>query len=180
MENESPLNLFLGTLLFMLLILVGCTIFSTVKKLHRQRRQPAQIAPHASPTSLHAAHVTEADAEAQRAWFATDAATETADATSDSRIATARQRAMLLQEQMRMAELQLMDEDRAIAHALEASLGNRQGETAQRPQQECAMQQALEVREHTHAQAPHTHVCKRMIVTNSCACARPLWSRPPS
>ena len=134
-----------ATLFFVVITLATCTLFATLLRVRRHRRQLRSI----HPASAHQARrrqslragpmevdEDELDIRGGRvsAWLAADAAPPGSEA--------ARARAEFIAQQQRIVEMQMADEERALAHAVESSLSNRS--EPDRPPEESALQQALE------------------------------------
>ena len=139
---------------FIFVITLTSTFAMTIVRM-RRRRRTVRIMPMISPqlraqaASARAAPMDGVDIDARHAWLAAEAA---ATGVTGVGTLTEEQRAMLrareeifLAAQRRIVELQQADEERALAHAVEASLSTSPSGPPQRSQEETVVQQALEV-----------------------------------
>jgi len=137
----------LVVVLFLLLIFTATfTLTLAMVRRHRRRRQ-MRVHPIVLPSVMGLRVIP--DGDARHPWR-TDTGTGITGAPAgvmDSAMMRSRA-AEIAAQQLRIAEMQLLDEEHALAHAVESSLSGRSG-PAQRSAEERAMQQALEVRRHT-------------------------------
>ena len=149
-DEGTALSMLMSTVFFATVSLMACTLYITLSRM-RQSRRRNRVAPRMHNHGLRVSAMNPDDLDARRAWLASDAATvNSSDPTRETPASTSARvqvtRAELF-EQIRIAELQMVDEERALAHAIESSLARpADADAAQRSQEEGGVQKALEVR----------------------------------
>ena len=175
---DRPIGMLLAALFFAVLVLAACTTFATFVRLRRQRHMMRRIGPIVDmPPSpgLRTAGSEAEEGESRRARANGELAATAAAAAGDrnSRMAQAQARAAIeLAAQIRIAELQMADEERALTHAIEASLSNRPDEE-QTDGSTTVMQQALEVRRHLACSHHMHHLARAALTRLVCGLLRP-------
>ena len=157
-DYQRPTGMVISLMFLCVVGAASCTLFAMFVRYHRQRRRLNQIMPSwpQRAAGLRTASPEEGDgSEAQQAGA--PAADE-----EEGRAVVERLRADFLAQQARIHAMQLADEERALAHAVEDSIRSSNGFEAAAQQgcnlEEQIIQQQIEVREDTARKRQRTRM----------------------
>ena len=157
-DYERPTGMVISLMFLCVVGAASCTLFAMFVRYHRQRRRLNQIMPSwpQRAAGLRTASPEEGDgSEAQQAGAP-------ASDEEEGRAVVERLRADFLAQQARIHAMQLADEERALAHAVEDSIRSSNGFEAAAQQgcnlEEQIIQQQIEVREDTARKRQRTRM----------------------